>query len=55
MGNRVENKVEMINGGADGFGKGTEAILARKGATVYSKDINKEGGEKIAKELEIKL
>tara|TARA_Y100000766_G_scaffold263583_1_gene255664 strand:+ start:37 stop:789 length:753 start_codon:yes stop_codon:yes gene_type:complete len=53
MGNRLENKVALITGGAAGFGKGTAAVLAREGATVYISDINKEGGEKVAKELGI--
>mgnify|MGYP001240225050 FL=1 len=55
MGNRLENKVALITGGAAGFGKGTAAVLAREGATVYISDINKEGGEKVAKELGIKF
>ena len=55
MGNRLANKVAFITGGAAGFGKGTAAVLAREGATVYISDINKEGGEKVAKELGIKF
>ena len=55
MGNRLENKVALITGGAAGFGKGTAAVLAREGATVYISDINKEGGEKVAEELGIKF
>ena len=55
MGNRLANKVALITGGAAGFGKGTAAVLAREGATVYISDINKEGGEKVAKELGIKF
>lgn len=55
MGNRLENKVALITGGAAGFGKGTAAVLAREGATVYISDINKAGGEKVAKELGIKF
>ena len=55
MGKRLENKVALITGGAAGFGKGTAAVLAREGATVYISDINKEGGEKVAKELGIKF
>ena len=53
MGNRLENKVALITGGAAGFGKGTAVVLAREGATVYISDINKEGGEKVAEELGI--
>ena len=55
MGNRLANKVALITGGAAGFGKGTAAVLAREGATVYISDINKEGGEKVAEELGIKF
>jgi len=55
MGNRLENKVALITGGAAGFGKGTAGVLAREGATVYISDINKVGGEKVAEELGIKF
>ena len=51
MGNRLENKIALITGGAAGFGKGTAAVLKREGAKVYISDINKEGGEKVASEL----
>ena len=51
MGNRLENKIALITGGAAGFGKGTAAVLKRAGAKVYISDINKEGGEQVASEL----
>ena len=53
MGNRLNNKVALITGGAAGFGKGTAAVFALEGAKVYISDINKEGGEKVAEELGI--
>ena len=51
MGQRLENKIALITGGAAGFGKGAAGVLKREGAKVYISDINKEGGEQVASEL----
>jgi len=48
---RVENKVAVVTGGAQGFGKGIVEGLAREGANVVVLDINREKGEAFVRSL----
>lgn len=48
---RLEGKVAIITGGAQGFGAGIAQVYAREGATVVVTDINAEGAEKMAASL----
>ena len=48
---RLEGKVAIITGGAQGFGAGIAQVFAREGAKVVVTDINAEGAEKMAESL----
>ena len=48
---RVQNKVALITGAAQGIGKETAIVLAREGATVIVSDINDSLGATVAKEI----
>jgi 3-oxoacyl-[acyl-carrier protein] reductase len=48
----LEGKVALITGGAQGIGKVTALLLAEKGADVAVSDVNREGAEETAKEIE---
>ncbi|MFA4945202.1 MAG: SDR family NAD(P)-dependent oxidoreductase [Lentisphaeria bacterium] len=49
---RAANKVCVITGAAQGFGLGIAEGLAREGAVIVIADLNLEGGQKVAAELE---
>lgn len=49
---RVENRVAVVTGGADGIGKATCLMLAREGAKVAVTDIQDAGGSQVAGEIE---
>ena len=51
MGNRLENKVALITGGAQGLGKEMAKLMIAQGARVVISDINKSILEKTAEEL----
>ena len=51
MSGRLKNKVALITGGAQGFGKGIASKFLAEGASVIITDINKANGEKTASEL----
>ena len=48
---RVENKVALVTGAAQGIGAATAAMLAREGASVLLTDINAEGAEAQAEQI----
>ncbi|MDH3346184.1 MAG: SDR family NAD(P)-dependent oxidoreductase [Kiritimatiellaceae bacterium] len=47
----VNNKVTVVTGGAQGFGEGIVRDLIKNGATVFIADMNVDGAEKLAAEL----
>lgn len=48
---RLEGKVALVTGAAQGIGKATGIVLAREGAQVIVSDINDSEGKKVAKEI----
>jgi len=48
---RVQNKIALVTGGADGIGKAIATLLSQQGAFVYIGDINEEVGTKTAQEI----
>ena len=48
---RLQGKIAVVTGGAQGFGKGIAEELAKEGAYVVIADLNIEGAEKCAAEL----
>lgn len=49
---RLENKVAIITGGADGIGKAAALRFAKEGAKVIIWDLNEEKGLEVVKEIE---
>lgn len=48
---RLENKIAIITGGADGIGKATAISFAAEGATSIIWDLNEEKGSKLVEEI----
>ena len=51
MAGRVEGKIALITGGAQGLGEAAARMLAREGARVVITDINVDGAQKVAQSL----
>jgi NAD(P)-dependent dehydrogenase (short-subunit alcohol dehydrogenase family) len=52
---KIKDSVILITGGAAGIGEATAILLAQKGAIVYISDVQRERGEKVAKESKGKI
>ncbi len=50
-GNRLKDKISIVTGSAQGFGLGIAEEMAKEGSYVAIADINGEGANKVAKEL----
>src|SRR5690554_1820497 len=48
---RVQDKVVIITGAANGIGAATARIFAREGAKIVAADINRQDGERLVQEL----
>ena len=48
MTGRVEGKIALITGGAQGLGEAAARMLAREGARVAITDVNIDGAQKVA-------
>ena len=49
---RLKDKVAIVTGSASGIGKAIALAFAREGAAVVGADVNAEGGEQVAREIE---
>src|SRR5690348_10612073 len=48
---RLENKIAIVTGAANGIGRAISQVFAEEGAWVLVTDLNGDGAEKVAKEL----
>lgn len=51
MAGRVDGKVALITGGAQGLGEAAARMLAKEGARVVITDVNLEGAQKVAEQI----
>ena len=51
---RLEGRIALVTGGAQGFGKGLAESMAAEGAYVIIADLNQEGAESCASEINMK-
>lgn len=51
MANRIQNKVALITGAAQGIGEAVARLFAQEGATVVITDIDDEKGESLARQI----
>ena len=52
MAGELEGRVSIVTGGGSGMGRATSLLLAREGAAVAIADVNDEGGEATAAQIE---
>ena len=52
MAGELEGRVSIVTGGGSGMGRATSLLLAREGAAVAIADVNDEGGEQTAAQIE---
>ena len=50
---RLENKIAIVTGGAQGIGEKTSKLFAKEGAKVLVADFNEEKGKKIVEEIKL--
>ncbi|ODP33264.1 SDR family oxidoreductase [Pandoraea sp. ISTKB] len=48
---RLQEKVAIVTGAGSGFGEGIARTFAREGAAVIVNDLNREAGERVAREI----
>jgi 3-oxoacyl-[acyl-carrier protein] reductase len=48
---RVEGKTPIVTGAGSGFGAGIAQTLAREGAAVIVNDVNADGGNRVASQI----
>ena len=51
MTRRVEGKVALVTGAANGIGRSATLVLAREGAKIVATDLQDEKGESLLREL----
>ena len=51
MTRRVEGKIALVTGAANGIGRGAAIVLAREGAKIIATDLQDEKGEGLLREL----
>ena len=51
MTRRVEGKVALVTGAANGIGRSAAMVLAREGARIVATDLQDEKGESLLREL----
>jgi 3-oxoacyl-[acyl-carrier protein] reductase len=48
---RLKDKIAIVTGAGSGFGEGIAKRFAQEGCKILVNDINVEGGERVAKEI----
>lgn len=48
---RVDGKIALVTGGANGMGRSHALLLAREGATLIVTDMDEKGGKAVVEEI----